>query len=96
MARILTIFKTDEYSYNKTIRFIDLEGEALYKRAIIETLKDLENANSINELNEHFYMDINDNFTLEQLEDILNQFDEPKCIFIINMDDNTTIYQWGE
>lgn len=98
MARILTIFKYDEYSYNKTIQIYDLEGEALYKKAMIEALKDLECSNTIDELNEHFDEDaqISDNSTLEELEDKLNGYENPNCVFIINMDDNTTIYQWGE
>lgn len=96
MARILTFYKCDDDTYNKSIVITDLEGEALYKWAMIEALKDLELANTVDEYNDKVDDDakIDDNTTLEELESILNQYSCPSCLLIMDMDDNTTIYSY--
>ena len=110
MARILTIYKTGEWTYNKTVEFSPdgFEGEKLSKWAMIEALKNLECSNTVDELNEHLDMSglnisedtrVSDNTTVEQLDEILGSYESEGenscCLFIINMDTNDTIFHYG-
>lgn len=103
MARILTIYKTGEWTYSKDITFSPdgLEDEKLIKWSLLEALKNIECSNTIEELNEHFDEDeqITDDTTVEQLDEKLGSYEsegDNSCVlFVINMDTNDTYFHYG-